>query len=1007
MLAALPAQLAMPLAVAALLRIFGGVDVGERITAIVPGGKLGAVLMAATCAVGHVLWSQRQETAELSKLSRAAKRAKRPRRVRARQLEAEPLDAKLPRLREALREAEADGERLQDEVDTLTQKPVDPQGSVRVRMGRSSDAADLSLVADLVAMINTSYRQGYADILVGHGGDAQEDSEDSEEDEEDAARRRFTRTSTPEVVQRLHMCSDSRSARKLLLAFDSGRRCLGCCSVTAPYGDPRLGEWGLVCVAMEAQGRGVGSLLAAAAEAHCVMRGCDVIQLEYFLADHHRYSARLRGWYCDKLGYQRVQRRPCGNQIRGYATSVPMYFEIGHKMVSPKIIDTDRQLRLNLLGVEEEIAERRAELRQLETLATLPTRTLSHLPEEVIVRMLLPLCGPRELRALAMTCTGLRDALRDAPADDIDCVWRGICHSGHTSDEAPVLCYHAESLLAPAESFGGLRGSSSIDWKMVYRLRAVLPNSASIVVDVGRGYTRFGLTQSGPGILPMLALAQQVTAGREAQAAGVATTTALSQPPGSRILQLCSSPSHPPDAASGSQFTELLRRVAPEYRRLTALKALAAGDDGPLGTAAAVQGWQWPAIPGLEHICKEVPVLVGEPFWLLKRRPGRGRTAAECRGFAQALEEWRVQIEQQCIGSCCVRFVPQPYMAMAAHGIPADGDALVLNLGMRECVAVAIVGGELVDASQQDTPLGGSALTMLMMRHLASNPENTTWLRNDDMTWCRDQKERHCFVRLPGEEEPAPIEISRPRPEALAHRSCTLGRERWLVPEALFEPQQYGADGRSITAILLAAAVAAATVDIPSEEAGAAAGPSSSRSSSSTAEQQLGVFERLLRSIIVVGGASALPNLRRRIEIEVVAAAQTAPGTRVLLETLAARQEQEQRRQKQKQNEGKGEGADSTPPSAPSELTSHALEPIGSAAPADTVFQGGCVLSSSAMGLCRSLEKPLPPWLSRVRISTPFREQCMAAVREATGAPAAPACSSTTTVTASQQQTAD
>ena len=60
-------------------------------------------------------------------------------------------------------------------------------------------------------------------------------------------------------------------------------------------------------------------------------------------------------------------------------------------------------------------------------------------------------------------------------------------------------------------------------------------------------------------------------------------------------------------------------------------------------------------------------------------------------------------MEQQCVGFCCVRFVPQCYMAMIAHGVPVGGDALVLNLGMRECVAVAVVGGQVIEQSVQDT----------------------------------------------------------------------------------------------------------------------------------------------------------------------------------------------------------------------------------------------------------------------------------------------------------------
>ena len=233
------------------------------------------------------------------------------------------------------------------------------------------------------------------------------------------------------------------------------------------------------------------------------------------------------------------------------------------------------------------------------------------------------------------------------------------------------------------------------------------------------------------------------------------------------------------------------------------------------------------------------------------------------------------------------------------------------------------------------------------MRALAVNPENTEWLRNADMTWCRDQKEQHCFVRVEGEDVPEPVTVSRPRPEALTHRSCTLADERWLVPEALFSPSQYGVDGRSITLILLAAAVAAA-IERPGESGAA---------DKDSPAEQLAVLLRLLRSIIVVGGASALPNLGKRLEVEIVAAAASAPGTRELLA-----------------------------PGGPEELVGGisvvVLRPAGEFSSGDAVYQGGCILSSSANSLVQSLDTDdPPPWLSRMRIAPAFSEECHAAVR--------------------------
>jgi hypothetical protein len=92
-----------------------------------------------------------------------------------------------------------------------------------------------------------------------------------------------------------------------------------------------------------------------AAEAVLVHRGCSSAQVEYFLcAPQHsgaaaepddpggggggggaavRYSARLQGWYRDRLGYRTVHRQGIGCRMRGYPATVPFIFEVGHKLL--------------------------------------------------------------------------------------------------------------------------------------------------------------------------------------------------------------------------------------------------------------------------------------------------------------------------------------------------------------------------------------------------------------------------------------------------------------------------------------------------------------------------------------------------------------------------------------------------------------------------------------------------------------------------------------------------
>eukprot|EP01047_Picozoa_sp_COSAG01_P015124 COSAG01_NODE_751_length_13837_cov_78.727981_12_plen_165_part_00 len=91
-----------------------------------------------------------------------------------------------------------------------------------------------------------------------------------------------------------------------------------------------------------------------AAEAVLVHRGCSSAQVEYFLCAPQRspidaepddpgggggggaavrYSARLQGWYRDRLGYRTVHRRGIGYRMRGYPATVPFTFEVGHKLL--------------------------------------------------------------------------------------------------------------------------------------------------------------------------------------------------------------------------------------------------------------------------------------------------------------------------------------------------------------------------------------------------------------------------------------------------------------------------------------------------------------------------------------------------------------------------------------------------------------------------------------------------------------------------------------------------
>lgn len=91
------------------------------------------------------------------------------------------------------------------------------------------------------------------------------------------------RLSPGEVSSRLAMGDGGKyeSNRVLHLAFREGSL-VGCCSSTlqTPWCPRGCGHWGLLVVAVEAQGTGVGSALVAAAEGRLVEHGLEAVQIE-------------------------------------------------------------------------------------------------------------------------------------------------------------------------------------------------------------------------------------------------------------------------------------------------------------------------------------------------------------------------------------------------------------------------------------------------------------------------------------------------------------------------------------------------------------------------------------------------------------------------------------------------------------------------------------------------------------------------------------------------------
>ena len=79
---------------------------------------------------------------------------------------------------------------------------------------------------------------------------------------------------------------------------------MGCCSSTyqPPWTEDGCGHWGLLVVALSAQGTGVATQLVAAAERR-LAANCHEVQMEYEYTAGQAYSERLMEWYEGKCGF--------------------------------------------------------------------------------------------------------------------------------------------------------------------------------------------------------------------------------------------------------------------------------------------------------------------------------------------------------------------------------------------------------------------------------------------------------------------------------------------------------------------------------------------------------------------------------------------------------------------------------------------------------------------------------------------------------------------------------
>ncbi|OLQ06587.1 Dynein regulatory complex protein 1 [Symbiodinium microadriaticum] len=140
----------------------------------------------------------------------------------------------------------------------------------------------------------------------------------------------YRRISEHDVRSRVAMGDGGGCANRVLhLAFRDSQL-VGCCSSTIqpPFTCCGCGHWGLMVVDPAAQGSGVASALAVAAEQRLARAGCVAVQIEYQFTVGDEFCERLRGWYEGQLGFRCLTGAPS-------AVTGSREFRLCHKWLRP------------------------------------------------------------------------------------------------------------------------------------------------------------------------------------------------------------------------------------------------------------------------------------------------------------------------------------------------------------------------------------------------------------------------------------------------------------------------------------------------------------------------------------------------------------------------------------------------------------------------------------------------------------------------------------------------
>eukprot|EP00927_Polykrikos_kofoidii_P030125 TRINITY_DN25984_c0_g1_i1.p1 TRINITY_DN25984_c0_g1~~TRINITY_DN25984_c0_g1_i1.p1 ORF type:complete len:1024 (-),score=175.31 TRINITY_DN25984_c0_g1_i1:447-3518(-) len=506
--------------------------------------------------------------------------------------------------------------------------------------------------------------------------------------------------------------------------------------------------------------------------------------------------------------------------------------------------------------------------------------------------------GLVEVASMSASCRLFAQELRDRE------LWRHLFMR---------LCWpQTDALLHFSETITAC--TSTVDWRERLKRRAVAP--PVIVVDVGRGYTKYSIVHGVRG-----------------------RPEGEGQPP--RLVQLCSSPTHPPDCGHGDQ----LRFISSEISSI--LIRAAADPSHPLHYAAfgsnACLGAQRSAVltglvsrPELNGSVVRLETRVDSgryscafvqpppkdritmDFGLSGKRPHGSSTsnaspylhnsgddddedgdsfltragggvrpqpsilvdpknlrlirsagdlpllvgepfAVTANGNSQGTRSnfspgnWALAFQAQVPDRAApIRIMPQAQMSLWAHGID---HGIVVNIGQGQTIAIPVITGQIAADAACLSDIGAGSLTQFMVRLLS---RRFPWIDSRLMTWCRDLKEAYCYVAPPASK--------------YGMANATLAERISRGDEIGIEPVQVGINRETIELTSERVLVPEALFDSSVDH-----GSTLPQIILKCAEKCLDkeecsnqeVLRALLRNIVLVGGTADIPGMRPRTEFEV------------------------------------------------------------------------------------------------------------------------------------------